>query len=387
MRLLAFAYACEPHRGSEPGAGWWWSQMLMRLGDTWVITRESSRSVIDRELEGMGRPEGIHFVYVDVPARARAWEEQQKRERLVYVIWQFAALREARRLMRKHRFDVTWHLTLANAWIGSTAALLRLPFVYGPVGGGVGTPWRLVRTLGLKGTAYDISRAMARTAGRHLNPLARIAWCRARLILVNNEDTRKWLPRRHRAKAIVFSHVVLERMPPASQRASDRVLLFAGRLIGWKGASLAILALERLPGWRLIICGDGPDRDRLQRLAAQRRLDDRVDFRGWVSRKELQTVMEKEASVFTLPSLHDDSPWAVVEAMAAGLPVVCVDRGGPPNLVAGANVAATAGTRLTADRIAQCVIEAATANADAPRSRAEDFLLEQRLARLEKLLT
>ena len=44
MRVLVFAYACEPDQGSEPGAGWIWSRMLARIGEVWVITRENNRS-------------------------------------------------------------------------------------------------------------------------------------------------------------------------------------------------------------------------------------------------------------------------------------------------------------------------------------------------------
>ena len=49
IRILAFAYACEPARGSEPGAGWAWARMLARLGETWVITRRDYQDAIDRK--------------------------------------------------------------------------------------------------------------------------------------------------------------------------------------------------------------------------------------------------------------------------------------------------------------------------------------------------
>ena len=47
MRILAFAYACEPGRGSEPGAGWSWARMLAGLGETWVVTRANNREAIE----------------------------------------------------------------------------------------------------------------------------------------------------------------------------------------------------------------------------------------------------------------------------------------------------------------------------------------------------
>jgi hypothetical protein len=46
MRILAFAYACEPGRGSEPGAGWSWARMLAGIGETWVVTRANNRPAV-----------------------------------------------------------------------------------------------------------------------------------------------------------------------------------------------------------------------------------------------------------------------------------------------------------------------------------------------------
>ena len=93
----------------------------------------------------------MHFVEVAAPdwlLRIPVLRDPGRFHRLKYVAWQFAALRVARRLHRRRSFDVAWHVTWANAWLGSTAALLGVPFVFGPVGGGVEPPWRLARFLG-----------------------------------------------------------------------------------------------------------------------------------------------------------------------------------------------------------------------------------------------
>ena len=67
MRILAFAYACEPGRGSEPGAGWSWARMLAGLGETWVVTRANNREAIEAGLDGLPEADRLHFVYVDLP--------------------------------------------------------------------------------------------------------------------------------------------------------------------------------------------------------------------------------------------------------------------------------------------------------------------------------
>ncbi len=337
MKLLAFAYACEPAEGSEPGAGWMWARMLARFGDTWVLTRANNRDRIESAIGAMPERDSLHFVYVDLPPWARSWKRGIRGLRSYYLLWQIAALREAKRLHRSIGFDLVWHLTLANAWLGSLAPLVGPPFVFGPVGGGVGPPWRLVPSMGAGPTAYEVARGVGRTAGRYLNPLARLAWGRALLILVQNHETIDWLPRRHRHRARTFPHVVLSAVPDVEGAAADRsrTALFAGRLLPWKGVDLAIEAVARLPDWRLLICGDGPDDARLRDVASRAGVQDRTVFNGWLRREDLLRMMREEAGVFLFPSLHDEAGWVVVEALAAELPIVCLAHGGPPLLAGG----------------------------------------------------
>jgi glycosyltransferase involved in cell wall biosynthesis len=334
VKLLALAYACEPSEGSEPGAGWMYARMLARLGETWVVTRANNRTVIEEELPTTPERDALHFVYVDLPSWARWWKRGTRGLRPYYLLWQLAALREARRLHHRLGFDLTWHVTLANAWLGSSGSLVGPPFVFGPVGGGVGPPWRLVPPMGVGPAVYELLRAAGRGTGRYANPLARVAWSRARTILVQNRETIGWLPRRHRHKAKVFPHVVLSRPPAVEPRTAGRprTALFAGRLLSWKGVDLAIAAIAASPGWQLVVCGKGPDEDRLRRLAQRAGVADRVAFRGWVPRDEVLRIMREEAGVFLFPSLHDEAGWVLVEALAAELPIVCLDRGGPPLL-------------------------------------------------------
>jgi glycosyltransferase involved in cell wall biosynthesis len=361
--------------------------MLSQLGETWVVTRSNNRPAIDHALATTGVVPNLHFVYVDLPPSLRRWKRGQRGVRLYYVLWQLAAFREARELTREQQFDLAWHLTFANAWIGSLACRLGLPFVYGPVGGGVGTPWRLSGTLGALGTLYELGRTAVRAFARYLNPLARASWRRASVILVQNEETKQWLPRRYRSRAEVFANVVIEDLAEPRDRDDRRVMLFAGRLQPLKGVSLVILALNRLPEWKLIVCGDGPDMSRLQRLTWSRGLAERVEFRGWVPREEVLRTMRDEGSVLVFPSLHDEAGWAVAEAMASGLPVVCLNIGGPP-AIAGTQFAVPLGSPgITAARLAQRVIASATeADTISIQVRAREFMFEQRVLLLGKLL-
>jgi glycosyltransferase involved in cell wall biosynthesis len=393
MRILAFAYACDPGKGSEPGAGWAWARMLAQLGETWVVTRANNREPIEAAIGTIPERDRLHFVYVDLPSWARVWKRGQRGIRLYYLLWQAAALRTARTLERECGFDLVWHVTLANAWLGSTAALVGPAFVYGPVGGGVSPPWRLLSVLGLRGAVYELTRASARLAGRYLNPLARVAWRRAQLILVQNPETRRWLPPAIRGKTHVFPHAVVDEALFAvrSRRESPNTALFAGRLLPWKGAALAIRAVAQAPGWRLVICGQGPDGRRLRRLAARLGVEGRVEFRGLQPRAELARLMTHEADILLFPSLHDDAPLTVAEALASGLPIVCLERGGPPVLGGEAAVrvhargsSAAVASRLAKEGLNERRLQELTARA--VQNRARDLLLTRRAEDLIALL-
>ena len=86
MKILAFAYACEPQKGSEPGAGWGWARLLARLGDTWIITRANNKEAIEAELSSTPEAGSLHFVYVDLSERARSWKRGQRGIRLYYML-------------------------------------------------------------------------------------------------------------------------------------------------------------------------------------------------------------------------------------------------------------------------------------------------------------
>ena len=337
MRILAFAYACEPAKGSEPGAGWGMARMLTELCETWVITRANNRESIEEALMSLPEASRLQFVYVDLPPWARWWKRGQRGARLYYILWLAAALRRSRRLHREVGFDLVWHLTLANAWLGTTASLVGPRFIYGPVGGGVGVPWGLLPSLGFRGALYEMGRATARASGRYANPLARLAWRRAEGVLVQNPETKEGLPRRHRHKAIVVPNAAAMDGSEFEQRAerlarNPSVALFAGRLLAFKGLSLALRAIARVPNWRLIVLGSGPDEPRLRRLARRLGLEERVEFRGWRPRQEVLRAMYEESHVFLFPSLHDEAPLVVAEALLAGLTLVCFDHGGPPQV-------------------------------------------------------
>jgi glycosyltransferase involved in cell wall biosynthesis len=337
VKVLVSAYACEPGRGSEPGAGWNWAQAAARRHEVWVLTRANNRAPIEEAL-ARAPTAGLHFEYVDLPAWARWWKRGPRGARLYYLLWQLLAAARARRLQREHRLDVVHHLTFANVWLPALACLADAPFVLGPVGGGQRVPLRLYTVLGVRGVLLELLLLLARSVAR-LSPPVRVGWRRAAVILVNNEETRAALPGRYRAKTLVRPNASV----PDGVRAARAVAggepaaVYAGRLNRFKGVSLAIEALRFAPRWRLTIVGEGPDRARLARIARRTHVADRVRFLPWLPQEELWRHVASSQALL-LPSLKEGASFVLAEAQALGVPVVALRPYG---------VSALAGTAAT----------------------------------------
>jgi glycosyltransferase involved in cell wall biosynthesis len=116
---------------------------------------------------------------------------------------------------------------------------------------------------------------------------------------------------------------------------SKRVL-FVGRLHPVKGVQYLLGAMkmvhQELPEAKLILVGDGEEREHLENLTDSLGIRGCVEFAGRVPHDRVQDYMNR-AEVFVLPSLSEGFPVTILEAMACGLPVVATRVGGIPDII------------------------------------------------------
>lgn len=105
---------------------------------------------------------------------------------------------------------------------------------------------------------------------------------------------------------------------------------WVGRMHPVKRLPLLLQAVSLLPRWQLVIAGDGPERNNVQQVALDLGIHDRVKFLG-----ELPDVTDAlmAMDVFCLVSEWEGLPTAMLEAMAAGLPVIATSVGGIPEVI------------------------------------------------------
>ena len=118
----------------------------------------------------------------------------------------------------------------------------------------------------------------------------------------------------------------------AAYDVSGKVLLSVGLLTDRKGHHRIIDAMPGLPGWTLLIVGDGPDRAALQAQAAARGVADRVRLVGPVPHRDLPATYAA-ADLLVLASSREGWANVLLEAMACGTPVVASNIPGNPEVV------------------------------------------------------
>jgi glycosyltransferase involved in cell wall biosynthesis len=362
IKVLISAYACRPNQGSEPGVGWNVSKELVKNHKVWVLTREDNRPTIEAELAKNPVPR-LQVIYYDLPRWIRWWHQGQRGVQLHYYLWQIGAYFLAKKLHHKVSFDLVHHVTYVKYWSPSFLSLLPVPFIWGPVGGGESAPKAFWQDFSWRGKAYETLRDLARWLGEH-DPFVRLTAQHSILTHSTTQDTAKRLHKIGATNVQIFPETSLpaEEITRLAQHTlpEDAPVRFIsmGRLLHWKGFHLGLraFALADLPDdaeyWLL---GDGPERQRLQALAEELGIANRVKFWNRLPREEtLQKLSESIALVH--PSLHDSGGWVCLEAMATGRPVLCLDLGGPS-----VQVTPETGFKVAAHTPEQAVSDLATA--------------------------
>lgn len=337
MRVLISAYACEPDAGSEMAKGWNFAYALALQGhDVTVLTCGSHhRHAIERYCMEHQLPRQLSFAWHDIPGRDGPGYKHAKNIRRHYYMWQMTARGVVSRLNAEQPFDVIHHLTWTVLRWPSFLGGLGPRFIFGPVGGGEATPWRLRRGFPSRGWKVEIQRDILNVCSR-FDPMVWHCLSKADAILVTDHATYRHVPLWWHNKTSVVADIYAPSAtsPPAQiANATSKApsILFVGRLEYWKGVQLALAAVARvhtdIPDLTFTITGEGPEEGYLRRIAADLGIEKRVQFTGRVPHSEMHRLYAKH-DLFVFPSLHDSAAQVIGEAMAQGLPVICLDLGG-----------------------------------------------------------
>jgi glycosyltransferase involved in cell wall biosynthesis len=252
---------------------------------------------------------------------------------LMVLVNQYIQRQMVQALIASHRVNIVHQPIPVSPLAPSFICKLGVPVVMGPLNGGMDYPKAFRH---VESWITRVSVALGRSCANLINraiPGKKLA----SFVLVANQRTRLALPSCIEGQVVeipengvdlelwsVQRHTTIDDDPPR--------FLFMGRLVDWKRLDWAIQALANVPGASLDVIGDGPMRDEWMRLAAKLNIEDRIRFRGWLPQHECARLLQS-ATALVLPSIYECGGAVVLEAMAAGVPVIAVAWGGPEDYI------------------------------------------------------
>jgi glycosyltransferase involved in cell wall biosynthesis len=227
------------------------------------------------------------------------------------------------RLLRRERPDVFHaHMSspVACKWALTAAVAARVPAVLGTVQVGGYEPPDRAAYWQLRALSRGVDRYLAVSHGIANELVDRLSWPREKIDVVYN--------------AVDLARAAVEAPPALREELGGGegrpLVLTPARLDAQKGHRVLFEAIPQVPDAVFLLAGEGPEREPLEALAAQLGIADRVRFLG---RREDVPQLLAACDVFALPSLYEGSSLAVLEAMAAGIPIVSSAIGGTDELI------------------------------------------------------
>jgi glycosyltransferase involved in cell wall biosynthesis len=193
-----------------------------------------------------------------------------------------------------------------------------------------GVPVRIFTVHGWAFSAHSgAASTLYRWADRLMSPLTTLTICVAERERTAGLAARTCVAQR---TVVIPNAVDVAAFPQARHGAGPPLILAVGRLAEPKDALTLVRALAavRELAFTALLVGDGPDRPALQAEVRRLGLQEVVTFAG--TRDDVPDLLAR-ADVFALSSRSEGAPVSILEAMAAGLPVVASRVGGVPELV------------------------------------------------------
>lgn len=363
MRVLLISEMANPEWVSVPLEGWSHSRAIQRLVDAHIVTHVRNEEAFRRAGATDAEFTCVSNEWIAAPMyrieslirRGKGWTTAMAFRSLPYYAFERAVWKRFGRAIRAGEFDIVHRVTPLSptlpSLIARRCARAGVPFVFGPINGGL--PWP---------AGFDRERRREREwlsyvrDAYKLLPGYRSTRRHASALIIGSRATFEQMDRRYHDRCVYIPENAIDpdrfdetpARPPFGSGGEPMRVAFVGRLVPYKGCDMLLHAaapLIRDGRVRIDVIGDGPERAPLERLVEQESIGGGVNFLGWVEHTQLQKHLGR-AHVFGFPSVREFGGAVVLEAMALGVVPIVLDYGGPGELVTPkTGVAIAMGTR------------------------------------------
>ena len=341
MNIFLGVYACEPNNGSEPEVGWQMVNQIANLlvnDNIYAITKKNNKEAIEKE----GYPSNIKFFYYEPPKWLTFWKKGGRGIRTYYYLWSIGAALYMKK--QNIKFDIVHHITFVNDWLPSFYFLLKsskkTKFIWGPNGSNDPISFKFLDTKKLK--LQELITNFLKISFRTFDPFFHICKYKADCIIGINKNVKSKLNITKKyfiaEPAIAVEKSFIEKCEINKNIDTEFSLISVGRLVHIKNFKLTILSYNKflknnpdIKNSKLVIVGDGPDKNKLKKLASSYDIESNINFIGKIPLNDVQKHLSK-SNLFFFPTL-ENAGFVTIEAMANSLPVLAMKYGGPEQFV------------------------------------------------------
>jgi len=338
--ILLSAYACEPNRGSESEVGWKWSISLIKSGfNVFVVTRKNNKSKIEKEIKKRNY-KNLHFLYFDFPKWFIKIIKGKKNSSsyFYFFIWQLGIFFLIKKFLKKQEINYIHHVTFVSYRFPSFLCFFKIPFIFGPIAGGDRIPFKLRKNFKIKNWIKELIRDVSNIYIK-ISPLMNLIFFKSKKILVNSDDTKKSILNIHYPKVSKLLAIGTElnnlKIKKYKKNFFFRVC-FVGTLTDIKGCNILIKTISILykinPNIYFTIIGQGELKEKINKFINNNKMNKNVHLIDFVNKNSLPEIYKKH-DVLIAPYLRDSGSLAIIEAFENNLPVICLDNGGPKQIV------------------------------------------------------
>ncbi len=317
-KILIFATTYHPFVGGAEVAV---KEITDRLGGDFDFDMVTAR--LDKKLPEFEKLNNINIYRVGTSFGIK----KQIPRHLTNFLYIFYGFKKAGELHKKRDYNLTWSIMAAYA--GAIGLFFKI------------TNQKIPFLLTLQ-EGDDPSYIKSRL-GWYKEPIWRLLFKKADMIQVISNFLEKWAKKNGSTSPIVVvpnavnvkhfsqnysSKELKDLKSQLGKRQNDQYIITTSRLVSKNAVGDIIKSLNYLPdSFKLLILGDGPDREELEVLTKKQRVENRVKFFGTVDYAEIPKYL-KISDVFVRPSLSEGFGNSFIEAMASEIPVIATPVGG-----------------------------------------------------------
>ncbi|MFH0969507.1 MAG: glycosyltransferase family 4 protein [Patescibacteria group bacterium] len=323
MKILFFNYEYPPLGGGAANATAYLLKEYSKIPDLEVDLITSS---IDKSyhLEKIGENISVHRIPIGKNEKNLHYQSQKE-----LIIYAFKAYFFAKKLASKNTYALSHSFFTIPC--GFVSYLLKRKY-------------KIPYIISLRGSDVPGYSERFTFLYSFIKPLVRLIWKNSSAVVSNSQGLKDLALKTNPEQEIsvipngidINQFVKLESQKVESLNTQNFKILCVTRITPRKGIKYLIEAFKKLSekndNISLQIIGDGDEKESLENLARELKIENKVEFTGLVPHEKLPPYFQS-ADVFILPSLNEGMSNSMLEALASGLPLIATDTGGTKELL------------------------------------------------------